>query len=206
MNSSNSNMQSSERSVETLPVQAAKGSTYQRRRRIRRINFAQYLCNEVRNGSEFLKRSFSDECKLSLSRKVSNHNFGWVAQSVQNKHTKPAKLSYGFVMEQLVTKRNKWTHVYEKEILTEQSYGRMLHYCMITSLRNYSKDVIRQQKDAPPDCAAAVRQYLDLKLANCWIWRAGPIPCPPRSVDLNPSDHFLRKYRYSFCPMRLLQP
>lgn len=50
------------------------------------------------------------------------------------------------------------------------------------------------QDGAPPHFAAAVRHFLNEQYGQNWIGRAGPIPWPARSPDMNPLDYFLWGY------------
>lgn len=166
----------------------------------KRIEFAQYCRNELGNESGYLKRIvFSDECKFSLSGQVNKQNCRiWGSERPQQVYEAPNNAPSVMVWCALSKNEIIGPYFFENENVTGQSYKRMLRYYVFPRLRNYPEDMIFQQDGAPPHYAVIVRQYLDQKLPNRWIGRAGPIPWPPRSPDLTPCDYFLWGYLKDF--------
>ncbi|GBO24292.1 hypothetical protein AVEN_250647-1 [Araneus ventricosus] len=58
----------------------------------------------------------------------------------------------------------------------------------------FSDEATYQQDGAPPYWSLEVRKVLDEKFPRSWIGRGGPIPWPPRSPDIKPSEFFLWGY------------
>jgi len=51
-----------------------------------------------------------------------------------------------------------------------------------------------QQDGAPAHFAANFRAFLNRRFGNHWIGRGGPVPWPPRSLDLNALDSYFWRY------------
>lgn len=53
------------------------------------------------------------------------------------------------------------------------------------------ENLFYQHDGCPAHYQRAVREHLDSVIPQRWIGRGGPVPWPPRSPDLTPSDFYL---------------
>jgi len=158
-----------------------------------RIQFAQFCREQLNEDSGYLRRIiFSDECSFSLSGGVNKQNCRiWGTERPSTVYESPQSSASIMVWCALSKKEIIGPYFFENESVTGETYKRMLRYFFFPKLRDYPENVIFQQDGAPPHFALPVRQYLDTKVPNRWIGRAGPISWPARSPDLTPCDFFL---------------
>ena len=161
-----------------------------------RLNFAQFLQAELVEDSHYLERIvFSDECSFSLGGAVNKQNCRiWGSERPDTVYESPQSTQSIMVWCALSKNEVIGPYFFENGNVTGDSYKRMLRYYLFPKLRNYPENMIFQQDGAPPHFALPVRAYLDVKVPNRWMGRAGPIPWPARSPDLTPCDYFLWGY------------
>ena len=67
----------------------------------------------------------------------------------------------------------------------------MLKNFVFSHLEELQPHVFLQQDGAPPHWGTIVRSSLNDHFPGRWIGRIGPIPWPPRSLNITPLDFFL---------------
>lgn len=161
-----------------------------------RISFAQYCRAQLRENPGYLKRIvFSDECHFSLSGHVNSQNCRiWGSERPKQVYETLQGAPSVMVWCGITAKEIIGPYFFDNENVTGDSYKKMLRYFVFRKLANYPDDMLFQHDGAPAHYALQVREYLDRKLPNRWIGRAGPIAWPARSPDLTPCDYFLWGY------------
>ena len=178
------------------PYKLQMGTQLSDEDKINRVSFATFSRSKLSNNSAFLKQIvFSDECHFSLSGRVNKQNCRiWGTERPQVVYEAPQSAPSIMVWCAISEKEVIGPYFFENENVTGDTYKRMLRYYAFPRLRDYPESMIFQQDGAPPHFALTVRHYLDFKLPNRWIGRAGPISWPARSPDLTPCDYFLWGY------------
>lgn len=161
-----------------------------------RVEYAQDCLTKLGNDPEYLNRIiYSDECHILLAGGVNKQNYRiWGSQRPQEVYQAPQSAPSLMVWCAISKKGFIGPYFFENGNVTGASYRSMLRYFFFPKLRDYPADYIFQQDGAPPHFALPVRQYLDRKVPNRWIGRAGPVSWPARSPDLTPCDFFLWGY------------
>ena len=184
------------RELHVFPYKLQLGTQLNNQDRQMRIQFAQYCLSKLENDQDYLKKViFSDECHFSLAGGVNKQNCRiWGTERPLEVYQVPQGAASIMVWCAMSEKGIIGPYFFENESVTGESYKRMLRYYFFPKLRDYPDDTVFQQDGAPPHFALPVRQYLNQKLGDRWIGRAGPVSWPPRSPDLTPCDFFLWGY------------
>jgi len=161
-----------------------------------RLNFAQLCQTNMLENSAYLESIvFSDECSVSLGGAVNKQNCRiWGTERPDTVYQSPQSTQSIMVWCAMSRHEVIGPYFFENGNVTGNSYKKMLRYFFFPKVRDYPDNWLFQQDGAPPHFALPVRAYLDSKLPNRWIGRAGPIAWPARSPDLTPCDYFLWGY------------
>ena len=156
-----------------------------------RVNFAETILDRIALDEDYLSRiCFSDEATFHVSGTVHRHNVRiWGKEHPREfqeftPHSPKINVWCGLTKDRVVG-----PFFFTEQIVTGQSYLRMLETFAYPVLRNID-NVIFQQDGAPPHWALVVRDSLNEKIPNSWIGRDGPTAWPPRSPDVTPLDFF----------------
>ena len=156
-----------------------------------RVNFAETILDRIALDEDYLSRiCFSDEATFHVSGTVHRHNVRiWGKEHPREfqeftSHSPKINVWCGLTKDRVVG-----PFFFTEQIVTGQSYLRMLETFAYPVLRNID-NVIFQQDGAPPHWALVVRDSLNENFPNSWIGRDGPTAWPPRSPDVTPLDFF----------------
>ena len=83
-----------------------------------------------------------------------------------------------------------WAFFFLQKRVSSVIYLDMLENFVFLQLEELQPHVFLQQDCAPPHWNTIVRSSLDDHFSGRWIGRGGPIPWPPRSLDVTIAGHF----------------
>ncbi|KFM76483.1 hypothetical protein X975_20837, partial [Stegodyphus mimosarum] len=161
--------------------------------RPRRVAFATDMLRTIEDGAEFLKRiMFFDEASLHLSDIVNRHIVRiWGSENPHEYREGQRDSPEVNVWCERMQDRVTGPFFFTEKTVSSVVYLDMLANFVFPQLEELRPRVFLQQDAAPPHRGTIVRSSLNDQFTGRWIGRGGPIPRPPRSLDITPLDFFL---------------
>jgi len=168
--------------------------------RPKRVEFATFMLNAIDEDEIFLQRiCFSDEATFYVNGCVYRHNCRiWGTQQPNEIHEYVRGSPKVNVWCGLLYDRVIGPFFFSESTITGVVYLDLLEQYVFPQIETFEQEsvsrVISMQDGAPPHFSCFVTDVLNERSPDAWIGRGGPIPWPPRSLDLSPLGFFLWGY------------
>ena len=162
-----------------------------------RVTFCEWYLQKCALNNEFPNLVlFTDEAQFTRDGIFNFHNqHNWMEDNphaiVQSRHQHQFSINVwaGIIGNELIG-----PHILPRR-LTGNAYAYFLEHDLprlLDVIPLETRDLMWLMHDgAPPHFSIVARQFLNRAYLHRWIGRAGPVPWPPRSPDLNPLDFYL---------------